>query len=125
MIKAAFFAAGALSILISALIVISLVGRAIEFLRQVDLGSLWGIGWFPRRGLFDIRTIIVGTFLISGIAMAVAAPIGLGGLWLTAFLWPRSISRSTPHRGFVGSSNRSSRSWPECPAWSWGSSPSR
>jgi phosphate transport system permease protein len=77
-IRKVFFAAASASLLISALIVLSLIGRAIGFLTEVDLSSLWSIGWFPRRGYFDIKTIVVGTLLVSAIAMVVAAPIGLG-----------------------------------------------
>jgi phosphate transport system permease protein len=73
-----FRGSAAVSLLISGLIVFSLIGRAIQFLTQIRLSSLWAIGWFPRRGLFDIRTILVGTLLVSAIAMLVAAPIGLG-----------------------------------------------
>jgi phosphate transport system permease protein len=77
--------------LISALIVISLLGRAVDFLRAVDLGSLWSFGWFPRRGLFDVRTILVGTLLVSGIAMVVAAPVGLGAaIYLSEYATPRA-----------------------------------
>ncbi len=90
-IRAAFFFAAGVSVLISALIVGSLVGRALTFLRTVDLGSLWSFGWFPRRGLFDIRTILVGTLLVSGIAMLVAAPIGLGAaIYLSEYATPRA-----------------------------------
>ena len=28
--------------------------EAIGFLSQIDLGQLFGIGWFPRRGIFDV-----------------------------------------------------------------------
>src|SRR5919108_4442737 len=77
-IHGAFLTAGVISIVISALIVLSLVGRAIDFLRLIPLSTLWTSGWFPRRGLFDIKTLIVGTLLVTGIAMIVAAPMGLG-----------------------------------------------
>jgi phosphate transport system permease protein len=77
-IHGVFFTAGSFSMVISVLIVVSLVGRAIDFLRLVPLSSLWSLGWFPRRGFFDVKTIIVGTLIVTGIAMLVAAPIGLG-----------------------------------------------
>lgn len=77
-IRRLFLAAAAISIVISALIVVSLVGKAIEFLRSVPLSSLWGDGWFPRSGLFDVKTIVAGTLVIAGIGMLVAAPLGLG-----------------------------------------------
>jgi phosphate transport system permease protein len=66
------------SIIISALIVGSLLGRAVSFLTEIDLATLWGTGWFPRQDRFDIKTIVTGTMLISIIAMLVAAPLGLG-----------------------------------------------
>ena len=47
-------------------------------------------GWFPRRGLFDIGTLIVGTFIIAIIAMAVAVPLGLGAaIYLAEYANPR------------------------------------
>ena len=82
--------AAALSILISVLIVLSLVGQALEFLRKVDLASLFEIGWFPRRGLFDVRTLVVGTLLVTLVAMVVATPLGLGAaIYLSEYAPPR------------------------------------
>jgi phosphate transport system permease protein len=90
-VRGLFLAAGVFSVLISALIVFSLIGRAIQFLSEVHLSSLWSIGWFPRRGLFDIRTILVGTLLIVGVAMVVAVPLGLGGaIYLSEYATPRA-----------------------------------
>lgn len=80
LIRRLFFAAAVLSILVSLLIVASLAGGAIDFLSKLDgIGQLWNPrGWFPRRGLFDILTIFLGTALVAGVAIMVAAPIGLG-----------------------------------------------
>jgi len=84
-------AAAALSIVISALIVFSLLGDALRFLARVDLGSLWSSGWFPRRGLFDVKTILAGTLVVAGIAMLVAAPLGLGAaMYLSEYAKPRA-----------------------------------
>ena len=48
------------------------------------------VGWFPRRGLFDMSTIIVGTFMIVVIAMVVAVPLGLGAaIYLSEYASPR------------------------------------
>ena len=90
-IKGLFQGAAALSIVISAAIVLSLAGKAIDFLVNVDLGELWSSeGWFPRRGFFDLRTIVVGTLVISGVALLVAAPLGLGAaIYLAEFARPR------------------------------------
>ena len=51
-VRGLFRATAIASIVISVAIVVSLFGRALTFITNVDLGSLWSIGWFPRRGLF-------------------------------------------------------------------------
>jgi phosphate transport system permease protein len=71
-------AAAAFSVVVSALIVASLVGHAFAFITQVDLGSLFADGWFPRRDMYSIPTILAGTLIIGAIAMVIAAPLGLG-----------------------------------------------
>lgn len=86
-----FRAAAFVSILISVAIVGSLTGRAITFITSVDLGALWSGGWFPRRGMFDLKTIVVGTLIITAIAMVVATPLGLGAaLYLSEYARPRA-----------------------------------
>ena len=77
-IRAVLFAAALTSVVVSALIVVSLAGEAWTFISQVEAASLWSDGWFPRRGLYDIKTIVVGTLVVTVIAMLVAVPIGLG-----------------------------------------------
>jgi phosphate transport system permease protein len=73
-----FFGAATLSVVITALIILAIVGEAWNFISQVDLPALWSGGWFPRRGMFDIPTIVAGTLTIAGIGMLVAVPLGLG-----------------------------------------------
>lgn len=91
LIRALFLGAAIVSILISAAIVLSLIGRALLFITSVDIGALWSTGWFPRRGLFDLKTIIAGTLIISGIAMIVATPLGLGAaVYLSEYATPRA-----------------------------------
>lgn len=86
-----FQAAAALSVVISAAIILSLLGEALVFLRNVDLPQLWAGGWFPRRGQFGIPTIVAGTFVVSGVAMLVAAPLGLGSaVYLAEYAKPRT-----------------------------------
>jgi phosphate transport system permease protein len=77
-VRAAFVTAATISIIISGLIVLSLFGEALNFLQKVDLSALWTDGWFPRRNAFDIKTILVGTLLVTAIGMLVATPLGLG-----------------------------------------------
>jgi phosphate transport system permease protein len=76
---------------LSLTIVVSLAGGAIDFLSKVDLHTLWSRGWFPRRNLFDVKTIFVGTVMVSVIAIVVAAPVGLGAaIYLSEYASPRA-----------------------------------
>ena len=85
-----FLGAAGLSIVISLAIVLSLAGNALTFFVNVDKSALWTDGWFPRRGLFDIKTIVAGTMVISLTAMLVATPLGLGaGIFLSEYATPR------------------------------------
>ncbi|MGH2766586.1 MAG: phosphate ABC transporter permease subunit PstC [Actinomycetota bacterium] len=82
-IRRAFLAAAATAIVINAAILLSLFDGVVDFFRELvegpGLGVLWNdTGWFPRRNLFDIKTVFVGTIIISLIAMLVATPLGLG-----------------------------------------------
>ncbi|MBA3779093.1 MAG: phosphate ABC transporter permease subunit PstC [Chloroflexi bacterium] len=89
-IRAIFFGAASLSILVSIFIVLSLIFEAINFLAQIGLDQLVALGWFPRRGLFDLRTLFVGSVITTGIAILVAGPIGLGtAIYLSEYAQPR------------------------------------
>jgi phosphate transport system permease protein len=89
-VKGLFVGAAAGSIVISALIVLSLIGRAISWLTTIDVGDLFSGGWFPRAGEFNILVIITGTLVITVIAMLVAVPLGLGAaMYLSEYAKPR------------------------------------
>jgi phosphate transport system permease protein len=77
-VKTLFLGAAAISILISVAIVIALVGKAWAFLSSIELNQLWADGWFPRRGRFQLSALLGHTLLVTGIAMLVAVPFGLG-----------------------------------------------
>jgi phosphate transport system permease protein len=77
-IRNLFLASAALSIVISAAIVLTLIGNALNFAVRVDPGQLVTGGWFPRRDMYDIATIVAGTLVVSVIAMGVATPLGIG-----------------------------------------------
>jgi phosphate transport system permease protein len=96
-VRAAFAAAAGLTVVVSAAIVLSLVGNALSFITRVDLSTLWSDGWFPRRGLYDIKTIVAGTLIIAGIAMLVAAPLGIAtALYLSEYAGRRTRSILKP-----------------------------
>jgi phosphate transport system permease protein len=89
-VRIVFLAAATVSILITVLIILSLVGRAASFLLEVDPASLLERGWFPRRDLYGLPTILAGTLVVAGIGMLVAAPLGLGAaIYLSEYASPR------------------------------------
>lgn len=90
MVRAVFMAAASISILVSVLIIVSLAGEALTFITQVDPALLIERGWFPRRDLYSIQTIVAGTLLVAAIGMLVAAPLGLGAaIYLSEYASPR------------------------------------
>jgi len=90
-IRNLFLAAATLSIVISGLIVFSLVREAWTFVSEVVWASLWTSGWFPRRGLYDLLTLFIGTLTVTAIAMVVAGPVGMGAaIYLSEYARPRA-----------------------------------
>jgi phosphate transport system permease protein len=80
----------AASIVISLLIVLSLIQNAIAFATQVDPAQLVAAGWFPRRDMFSIPTIVGGTLVISAVGMLIATPLGIGAaIYLSEYASPR------------------------------------
>ena len=97
LVRGVFFGAAAFSVVISAAIVLSLAGRAVSFAIHVDPGALWTDGWSPRRGQYDLRTIVGGTLVVTAIAMLVATPLGLGAaIYLSEYAGPRARRRLKP-----------------------------
>jgi phosphate transport system permease protein len=89
-IRYLFRVAAVMSIVISGLIVLSLVREAWTFITQVEWASLVTTGWFPRRGQYDVLTLVVGSLLVTGVAMLVAVPIGMGAaIYLSEYAKPR------------------------------------
>jgi phosphate transport system permease protein len=85
-----FIAAGLTTLLVTVLIVYTLVKDAVSFFIDVPKHELWTIGWFPRRGFFDIKTLVVGSLMVTGVAMLIAVPLGLGvAVYLSEFARPR------------------------------------
>ena len=91
-IKTIFLAAGISSLIISVAIILSLVGKSIEFLTNIGLDTLWTNPheWAPRVGKFDLLTIFMGSLLVTGVAMVIATPLGLGAaVYLAEYANPR------------------------------------
>jgi phosphate transport system permease protein len=72
--------AALVSVLTTTGIVLSLVGETIEFFGEVGVGEyLLGTKWTPlfEPASFGVLPLVAGTFLVTGIAMLVAIPLGL------------------------------------------------
>jgi phosphate transport system permease protein len=90
LVRGILLAASGLSIAISVGIVLSLVFEAVNFLASIELPQLFSDGWFPRRGMFSVPTVIAGTLIITLVAILVAAPVGLGSaIFLSEYASPR------------------------------------
>ena len=91
LVRAVLLGASILSVLISAGIVLSLVFEAATFITSIQLPQLFADGWFPRRGMFSLPTVIVGTGIVTIIAIALAAPVGLASaIFLSEYASPRT-----------------------------------
>jgi phosphate transport system permease protein len=92
-IKAVLFGAALISVLTTTGIVVSLLRETVVFFQSVGLGEfLFGTVWTPtfKPASFGVLPLVVGTFLITGIAMVVAIPLGLGAsIYLSEYSRPR------------------------------------
>lgn len=89
-------AIASIAILVTVGIVFSLIVETLQFLEKAPLRDfLFGLKWSPQTairtdqvgsgGSFGILPLINGTLLISAIAMVVATPLGLGGVFIGIF----------------------------------------
>ncbi len=89
-VRAVFLGAALTTVVISLFIIETVLVEAIGFLAQIDLSQLIGIGWFPRRGIFDVATLVIGTLIVTVIAMLIATPVGLASaIYLSEYATPR------------------------------------
>lgn len=97
-----------LSILVTALIVLSVLSESIRFFSEVSpLEFFFGTDWAPHTairagqaggpGSFGAVPVFVGTVLITFIAMAVATPLGLySAIYLSVYATPRFRRAAKP-----------------------------
>ena len=89
-VRTVMFVAALASIVVSALIILALVRDALTFMINIEWASVWTTGWFPRRGFYDIKTLIVSTGLVVGVSTLIATPLGLGAaVYLSEYAKPR------------------------------------
>jgi phosphate transport system permease protein len=93
-IRAALFGAAAISVLTTLGILIALLRESIAFFSEVGIGHFFTDGgWTPlfNPPQYGIWQLINGTFLITGIAIVLAIPLGLGSaIYLSEYASPRA-----------------------------------
>jgi phosphate transport system permease protein len=95
-VKALLVAASVLSIAVTFGIVASLLGETLVFLREVGVVEfLTGREWAPLFSdpAFGILPLVNGTLLITGIAVLVAIPLGLGAAIYLSEYAPSRVRR--------------------------------
>jgi phosphate transport system permease protein len=92
-IKGLLVLAALISVLTTTGIVLSLVGETITFFGDVGVGDyLLGTEWAPtfQDASFGVLPLVLGTMLISAVAMVVAIPLGLAAaVYLSEYASPR------------------------------------
>jgi phosphate transport system permease protein len=92
LIKGLLVLAAFISVLTTTGIVVSLLEETINFFREVPVGDyLFGTEWTPlfNPPSFGVLPLVLGTFIISLIGMAVAIPLGLGAaIYLSEYARP-------------------------------------
>jgi phosphate transport system permease protein len=92
-IRAALFVAAAISVVTTILIVVALLKESVPFFKDVGLDFFTDTEWSPLFSdpQFGIRQLLIGTFLVTGVAILVAVPIGLGSaIYLSEYAAPRT-----------------------------------
>ncbi|HEX8805215.1 MAG TPA: phosphate ABC transporter permease subunit PstC [Acidimicrobiales bacterium] len=95
---ALFLTAAATSLLVTAMILYSLFSKGWEFFSHVEWSTVFGShAWNPRQNSFSVSTIVSATLIVTGIAMVVAAPLGLGAaIYLSEYARPRARTLLKP-----------------------------
>jgi len=89
LVRGILWLCAAVSLLISVAIVASLIGEALVFLRGIEFSWLSGSKWAPALNEYDLKTPLVGSLIVTAIAMLVAIPIGLtSAMYLSEYASP-------------------------------------
>jgi phosphate transport system permease protein len=92
LIKGLLFLAALISVITTTGIVLSLVEETIVFFGEVGVGEyLFGTEWSPlfEPPSFGVLPLVLGTFLISAVAMLVSIPLGLAAaIYLSEYARP-------------------------------------
>ena len=93
-ISVLLFLSGFLSILTTVGIVAVLLNESLHFFAASDVSLvefLTGTKWSPQIGEFGVLPLVSSTLMVSGIAMLVALPLGLGAaIYMSEYAKPRT-----------------------------------
>ena len=89
----ALMLAAVISVVTTILIVVALLKEAIPFFKDVGLDFFTQSEWSPlfQDPQFGVRPLLIGTLLVTGIAILVAVPVGLGSaIFLSEYATPQT-----------------------------------
>ena len=86
-------AGGSVMLVVMLLIGVFLAFRAAQALRTAGWSFLTTQAWNPGSGAFGIAAVMIGTFLIAGVAIVVAIPLSIGTALYISEYAPRGIQR--------------------------------
>jgi phosphate transport system permease protein len=100
LIRVLLFLAALVSVLTTVGIIVSLMTETVSFFGEVPIADfLFGTEWAPlfAEAKFGVLPLVSATLLISGIALAVAVPLGLGAaIYLSEYATPRTRKTFKP-----------------------------
>ncbi len=83
---------GVLTLVIVALLAVSLARASLGTWKRFGLGFLWTSAWDPVGESFGALPFIYGTLVSSALALLIAVPLGVGSAVFLAELAPRGLS---------------------------------
>jgi len=90
-IERLLFANGLLVILVVLLIGVFLFWFGLPVFRFTSVAAFFGPGWYPLSGRYGTLPLILGSLLVTAVAMAIALPLGLAGAIYLAEVAPRRL----------------------------------
>lgn len=90
LVRSIFMVAAGMSLLVTVAIIVSLFAEGWLFITSFEWDSLWVNRWNPRSDQFGMPTLIIGSLIVTGVAISFAAPIGLGAaVYLSEYASPK------------------------------------
>jgi phosphate transport system permease protein len=90
--RPAYIIGGTLFAAVVIAVVVSIATGSAQAFAHYGLGLVWSGTWSPATGQYGAGILVVGTALTTGVAMLLAAPIGLGAAIALSELVPRKVA---------------------------------